>query len=108
MGLNQCIKGGSIMDGIQFTISQAALVTLSGVIGMIVQRILFGSKASKPTFDPTNQSRSECIEAHNKNDLQHADFYRRIASLETNKEVIQEVLKNINSQLEKISRKLDV
>lgn len=96
------------MDGIQFTISQAALVTLSGVIGMIVQRILFGSKSSKPTLDPIQRSRSECIDAHNKNDLQHADFNRRIASLETNKEVIQEVLKNINLQLEKISRKLDV
>lgn len=96
------------MDGISFSVSQAALVTLSGVIGMIVQRVLFGSKNSKPTLEPIQQSRAECIEAHNKNDLQHADFNRRISSLETNKEVIQEVIKNINSQLEKISNKLGV
>lgn len=96
------------MDGISFSVSQAALVTLSGVIGMIVQRILFGSKSSKSEELPRATSHKECVEAQNKNEEQHADFYRRIAMLETNKEVIQEVIKNINSQLEKISNKLGV
>ena len=96
------------MDGISFTVSQAALVTLSGVIGMIVQRVLFGSKTSNPDDSFKSTSHKDCLDAQNKNEQQHADFYRRIAMLETNREVIQEVIKNINSQLEKISNKLGV
>jgi len=92
------------MDGISFSVSQAALVTLSGVIGMIVQRILFGSGSSKDKSVPE----LACEKRREKNDAEHKIFYQKLEDLGRENVGVAVTLQNINSQLAKISRKLDV
>ena len=94
------------MSGIDISMSEAALAALFTLLGTLLRSIFSGR--SKPTFDKEPMAKSECFIHTKKNDEQHAEFYRRIARLETGAEVQKEMLSTINRNLEKIMNKLGI
>ena len=70
---------GAVMDGISFTV-RPALVTLSGVIGMIVQRVLFGSKTDK-TNSFKSTSHKDCLRRRTKTNSNTQTFTAELLCL---------------------------
>ena len=91
------------MDGISFGISEGAIAGLSVLIGAVGQRIISGGGAKKSSLI----TKEDCQLVHDKNDIQHKEFFERIERLELADARSGETLRNIDRRLTSIDNKLD-
>lgn len=91
------------MSGLAFEMSDAAVAAVFGGGGFLVAMVpkWIAGKGKKMI------TQEECIRAHDKNDLQHKEFYDRLETLEKSDARSTVVLEHINKHLESIDQKLD-